>query len=87
MSGNIKSREQEYALKQLMAYDFMQVELNLYLDTHPCDKKALSEFKKINKKAVELRKEYEQLFGPITTSSVNCEDEWLWINSPWPWEI
>lgn len=86
MMNNMRSRECECMLKQLMAYDFVQLELNLYLDTHPHDQKALREFHRINKRAIELREKYEAEFGPITTSSVNCETEWTWINSPWPWE-
>ena len=86
MSNNIRNREKDYMLKQLMAYDFMQLELNLFLDTHPTNQKALKEFHIINKKAKELRKIYEENFGPVTTSAVDCTTEWTWINSPWPWE-
>ena len=80
------SKQCEYMLKQLMAYDFVQLELNLYLDTHPHDQKALKEFQRIRKIAEELRKKYEAEFGPITASAIDCENEWTWINSPWPWE-
>jgi len=86
MSNNIRTREQECALKQLMAYDFMQLELNLFLDTHPNNARALRKFSEINKKASELREYYETNFGPITTSAVKSTEEWSWINSPWPWE-
>lgn len=90
MSGgqkmNMNERVRERALKQLSAYDFAQLELNLFLDTHPCNQKALNEFHRINQKAKELRRCYEEEFGALTTSEVSCQDEWAWINSPWPWE-
>lgn len=86
MTNNIRNREKECALKQLMAYDFMQLELNLFLDTHPHNQKALKEFHKINRKANELREKYEEQFGPLTTSAVKSETEWEWVRSPWPWE-
>ncbi len=86
MTNNIRGRERECALKQLMAYDFMQLELNLFLDTHPHNQRALNEFHKINRKAKELREKYEEHFGPLTTSAVNSQTDWEWICSPWPWE-
>ena len=86
MSNNIKCREKEYALKRLMAYDFMQNELNLFLDTHPNNKQALRKFHEINQKAIALRKEYEKNFGALTVNAVDSTEEWTWINSPWPWE-
>ena len=35
-------RERLEMLKEIMALDFSGVELNLYLDTHPMDQKALA---------------------------------------------
>jgi len=86
MMNNMQNRERECALRQLMAYDFVQLELNLFLDTHPNNQRALKEFHHVNKKAAELREMYEKKFGPLTTSSVKSEEEWTWVKSPWPWE-
>lgn len=86
MTNNMNNRERECVLKQLMAYDFVLLELNLFLDTHPNNQKALNKFHHIRKKARELREIYENKFGPLTVSAVKSEDEWTWINSPWPWE-
>lgn len=69
-----------------MEYDFAEYELNLYLDTHPEDLKALRFFNKVSNKAKELRKLYEEKFGPITASENNSEDSWRWIENPWPWD-
>ncbi len=86
MTNNMNNRERECVLKQLMAYDFVLLELNLFLDTHPNNQKALNKLHHIRKKARELREIYENKFGPLTASAVKSEDEWTWINSPWPWE-
>lgn len=82
----MNERNRECILRQLAAYDFAQVELNLFLDTHPYNKKALSEFNKVNQKAQELRNLYETEFGPLTTSAAGNRESWTWVNSPWPWE-
>ena len=86
MVNSKNNREKECALKKLMAYDFMQNELNLFLDTHPNNKQALRKFNEISQKALALRKEYEKNFGALTVNSVDSTEEWTWINSPWPWE-
>lgn len=86
MMNNVKSREQECALKQLMAYDFLQLELHLFLDTHPHDQRALKEFRSANEKAKALREKYEKTYGPITASAVDSDASWTWIETPWPWE-
>lgn len=72
-------------LRQIMEYDFVQYELNLYLDTHPDDIRALKIFKQVSETAKELRKTYEENFGPITASG-NTANTWQWIESPWPWD-
>ncbi len=73
-------------LKQIMEYDFVQYELNLFLDTHPNDMKALQMFKRVTETSNKLRKMYEANYGPITASSSLSEHSWQWIESPWPWD-
>ncbi len=75
-------------LKQLSALDFMLVDLNLYLNTHPNDQQALARFNAILSQAQMLRRTYEGMYGPLTvayTSAVN-EQQWQWICPPWPWQ-
>ena len=45
-------------LKELMSYDFILNELNLYLNSHPTDKKALKMHCEAADKAEALRKRY-----------------------------
>jgi spore coat protein JB len=76
----------EILLKELMAYDFAIIELNLYLDTHPYDKNTLDMFNKYVKMSTELREKYETLYGPLT--SVRCQSKfpWQWVQGAWPWD-
>ncbi len=76
---------QEKMLMELMAIEFMAVDLNLYLNTHPCDAKALMIFISTVQRANMVRNNYERMFGPITASASNSFP-WPWISNPWPWE-
>ena len=73
-------------MKDLMAHDFAAYDLQLFLDTHPYDKKAMELFRTESDKAKELKKEYEEKYGPITACGAKKEVPWQWIRSPWTWE-
>lgn len=73
-------------LASVMMLEFNLHELNLYLDTHPNDKQALTRFHELHHQVLEARKDYECKYGPLTILSVNQKDTWVWINGPWPWE-
>ena len=62
----------EYALP------FAAWELRLYLDTHPCDERALAAYRQLCVSAG----------GKCNYAcAVPCEgNRWGWIDSPWPWE-
>lgn len=72
-------------LKEIMAMDFMAIELNLYLNTHPYDQKALMIFVDTAQRCKMLRDNYENMYGPLTAAASNSFP-WPWIESPWPWE-
>ena len=82
------NRERLEMLKRVMELEFTAVDLNLFLDTHPNDRKALAYFEKI---VVELRKAtkvYEEKYGPLTYCGVTPnKNYWQWVEEPWPWEI
>jgi len=72
-------------LDEIMAADFMLEDLELYLNTHPYDQRALCIYMNYVPKAKWLRCNYERIYGPITATA-SCSYPWPWINSPWPWE-
>ncbi|CUN16132.1 MAG: spore coat protein CotJB [Turicibacter sanguinis] len=77
----------EEFLTALQAVHIMAVDLQLFLDTHPENKKALEDYRKVSRQYQELRKEYEQVFGPLTNFGYMTDfDQISWVNDPWPWE-
>ena len=55
--------EQRALLKEVMNYEFVEKELNLFLDTHPTDKKALEMHKAVAQKLKELTDKYQNLWS------------------------
>ena len=70
-------------MRELSAVKSAARELHLYLDTHPCDEKAMEMHKKYSERAMELTEEYEECFGPLTHESGSGLS---WVKNPWPWE-
>ena len=75
--------------RRIAAYDFALVEMNLYLDTHPCDKEALELMYAYRRKRAELIELYESCFGVYENmaASVKNTEYWSWVNDPWPWDF
>lgn len=63
-------------------------EVKLYLDTHPCDREALSYYQEMSRQRNVALKEYASAYGPLTvdTADRSCDEHWNWINEPWPWQ-
>ena len=78
--------EKEDMLMQIRELKFAMVDLDLYLDTHPNDTKALSLFNNYAKQEKELCKMYESKYGPLTIGGEGMNKGWTWVNGPWPWE-
>ena len=80
----------ESCRKQLLEFiyqlDFAVDDIVLYLDTHPCDQKALEYYKEYRDLRKEAIEEYAKYFGPIENEYVTGCDFWNWVKDPWPWE-
>ncbi|MGA8943464.1 MAG: spore coat protein CotJB [Thermoactinomyces sp.] len=77
-----------HLLTQLQEVDFVIVELQLYLDTHPDDKRALDQYNWYVKERNKLRRTYESHFGPLYNFGLSCNQYPCgWNEGPWPWEI
>ena len=76
----------ETILKEIAKLDFVLQELNLFLNTHPGHREALAMYEKYEAKSKALKKEFENVFGPLTPSVNGNTDFWEWLNGPWPWE-
>ena len=72
-------------LLPVQALDFMRVELNLYLDTHPDDVNAINLFAQ-TKLPKQAKRRYEERFGPLVVfNATSTATPWSWTQG-WPWE-
>ncbi len=74
----------EEMIQQLKEYKFSIIDLGLYLDTHPDDKKAICLHKEYANKYRKLADQYQKIYGPLTIM-FPC-NKWRWLEEPWPWE-
>jgi spore coat protein JB len=73
-------------LMKLMQLDFLAVDLQLFLDTHPSDGSALAKYNETVIMANKLRKDYERNYGPLYSFRSEQSTEYKWIDCPWPWQ-
>lgn len=74
------------AMKKLQAICFVMDDLRLFLDTHPFETGALTQYEETRLQRNQLLSEFETNFGPIETYNVKQNNQWTWVDSPWPWE-
>ncbi|PKM81229.1 MAG: spore coat protein CotJB [Firmicutes bacterium HGW-Firmicutes-14] len=85
---NRKISHQAKLLKEIMSYEFTAVDLNLFLDTHPGDMRALAEYNQTVCQLKKLKHAYEQCYGPLANfGNSPSQHPWRWIDEPWPWQI
>ena len=65
---------------------FVCVELNLYIDTHPADSDALADYHRYSEILASLISEYEQQYGPLHGFGHSTTETGSWVCSAWPWE-
>ena len=75
-------------LEKINQVSFAVNDILLYLDTHPCDEKAISYSQQMIKERKRLLTEYAKLFGPLTVDNTDESDgsTWKWMEQPFPWE-
>lgn len=73
--------------EELMSLYFVMVELELYLDGHPNSTEALKRYQCTVAEFKEVLSHYEKHFGPLFARNNDCEKEWRWVKTPWPWEV
>lgn len=72
--------------REIAAVHMMITELNLYLNTHPYDKDALTLRNAYVKQYGELTEQYNECFGMLNADRDQSAYPWQWIDEPWPWE-
>ena len=76
--------KREEMMMQIRELDFAIIELGLYLDTHPEDRRALCLHNSYSRECKELKDKYQKVYGPLTMD-FPC-NKWRWLEEPWPWE-
>lgn len=79
--------DREIMLRRLQTADFVLIEANLYLDTHPNCPHGLEYFRRMRAERDAVLREFEAAYGPVTMENAAAECYWDWVNSPWPWEM
>ncbi len=74
------------ALYEISMVDFLLKDMELYLDTHPCDKNALDYYRHYTQILDSMRKDYTQNYGPLFACDSMCENQWQWGKEPNAWE-
>lgn len=78
--------EQRDLLLELMEVQFTNLELALFLNTHPNDKEALRLHNDSSERLMHLMHLYERNYGPLKNTS-KSRYPWAYINEPWPWDV
>ena len=73
-------------LKTISEYQFVAVELNLYLDNHPGDAAARSDYLYDSPRLNELIAAYEEQYGPLMNFGHSATATGCYVCSEWPWD-
>ena len=73
-------------LTRISEIQFVCVELNLYIDTHPDDADALSDYYHYSTMLKSLIESYEQQYGPLLGFGHSATQTGSWVCSEWPFE-
>lgn len=80
------NNKRDELLYNIQMHNFAMKDLNLYLDLHPEDTTMLKKYTEYNNSLNELKKKYNDKYGPLLACEVNNINKWTWINNPWPWD-
>ena len=67
-------------LEWVQALCFVVVDMQLYLDTHPCDQEALAYYREAVENYEKAKMEFEEAFGPLTAMAFIVVAPFLRIN-------
>ncbi len=73
-------------MNKISQIQFVCVELNLYINTHPDDTDAIKDFNSYSSRLNNLIEEYEQEYGPLLNFGISPIDTGSWVCSEWPFE-
>ncbi len=74
----------EELMRAIMEADFFAVDLKLYLDTHPNDKRALEMFREACRQYKACKAAFEDSYWPLTACAAGEDGCWNWPDGVWP---
>ena len=84
MNQNRHSKHQK--MTAVREAGFCMIDAGMYLETQPCDGKAMDYFNRYQQMYKEAVCDYEKHCGPLFLTGIDTNDGWTWTDEPWPWE-
>jgi len=78
--------DRQKLLEEIMKVDFALLDLKLFLNTHPSCPNALGHFHNLTKESTQLKKDFENRFGPLSGTSDTNDTRFDWVDTLWPWQ-
>ena len=72
-------------IQKIMNYKFAANDIALFLDTHPCNERALKLHNEYVEKLEKYKNAYEKEYGPLTIYDETTSWD-KWVYEKWPWE-
>ncbi len=75
-------------MEQICQCEFILIDINLFLDTHPNNKEAIEDYNAYAEQLCVLKERYSCEFGPISNfgnSVANNADCFSWVKEPFFW--
>ncbi len=83
----MKDFNKDGLLQEIMEHDFLVIDLQLFLDTHPTDKSAIERFNSAVEQSRKLHSEYAKKYGPLSRADEsNSGEHYSWVTPVWPWQ-
>ena len=78
--------KKQHLMQQIAECEFILIDINLFLNTHPEDSRALDDYNCYAEQLAVLKDMYVKQYGPLENfgNSVS-KGSWKWVRSDFPW--
>lgn len=80
----VDENKQKQMMRKIMETGFYLLDLKLYLDTHPDDKRALEMHRRLAKQYRQQTDYFSENIYPLTSDMAGMNNTWDWIYGPFP---